>query len=162
MADLIIKQVDWMHKDACLLRNAQQTEISDLRPVGPGVQASSANVPVFLIAYDGRNSVGCGGLRPLADQGLPGQAEIKRMYVVPSRRSPGESQATRTTTVALSILHALEKAATEHNWTALKVETSKGMAQARRFYEKHQYLPCDIFGGYKGSEHSVCYEKLLL
>ena len=155
----IIKQVDWAHKDACLLRDAQQLEISDLRPIGPGVQANSANVSIFLVAYDGDEPVGCGGLRPLDSQGLPGQAEVKRMYVVPSRRSSSKSQAP---SVALTILDALEQAALEQKFTMLKVETSKGMPQARRFYEKNHYLPCEIFGGYKGSDHSVCYEKVLV
>jgi len=160
---LIIKQVDWTHKDACLLRDAQQLEISLLRPIGPGVQANSANVSIFLVAYDGDEPVGCGGLRPLASQGLPGQAEVKRMYVVPSRRSSsGSSQAIKAPSVALSILDALERAASELKFTALKVETSKGMPQARRFYDKNDYLPCDVFGGYKGSDHSVCYEKVLV
>jgi hypothetical protein len=81
------------------------------------------------------------------------------MYVVPSRRSSGESQGP---SVALVILNALERAASELRFTALKVETSKGMPQARRFYEKHDYLPCEVFGGYKGSDHSVCYEKVLV
>jgi putative acetyltransferase len=156
---LIIKQVDWTHKDACLLRDAQQSEISDLRPIGPGVQANSANVSIFLVAYDGDEPVGCGGLRPLAGQGLPGQAEVKRMYVVPSRRSAGKSS--QAPSVALAILYALERAASELKFTVLKVETSKGMPQARRFYEKNNYLPCEVFGGYKGSDHSVCYEKAL-
>jgi len=159
MENLVIKEVDWSHKDACLLRDAQQLEISDLRPIGPGVQANSANVSIFLVAYDGDEPVGCGGLRPLDSQGLPGQAEVKRMYVVPSRRSSGKSQ---TPSVALSILNALERAAEELEFTALKVETSKGMPQARRFYEKHDYLPCEVFGGYRGSDHSVCYEKVLV
>lgn len=159
MESLIIKQVDWSHKDACLLRDAQQLEISDLRPMGPGVQANSANVSIFLVAYDGDEPVGCGGLRPLDSQGLPGQAEVKRMYVVPSRRSSGKPQAP---SVALSILNALERAAKELEFTTLKVETSKGMPQARRFYEKHDYLPCEVFGGYRGSDHSVCYEKVLV
>ncbi|GAB7328262.1 hypothetical protein MBLNU13_g00273t1 [Cladosporium sp. NU13] len=159
MEGLNIKQLDWTHKDACLLRDAQQFEISDLRPIGPGVQANSANVSVFLVVYDGDEPVGCGGLRPLASQGLPGQAEVKRMYVVPSRRGSGKSQAP---SVALSILNALERAALEHKFTVLKVETSKGMPQARRFYEKNDYLPCEVFGGYKGSDHSVCYEKVLV
>lgn len=166
MSDLIIKQLDYSHKDACLLRDAQQAEISDLRPIGPGVQATSANVSVFLVAYDHNNEpVSCGGLRPLADQGLPGQAEVKRMYVVPARRSAGggeSSQGTKTSSVALSILNALERAASEHEFTTLKIETSKGMPQARRFYEKNGYLPCEVFGGYRGSEHSVCYEKVLV
>lgn len=159
MEGLLIKQVDWAHKDASLLRDAQQSEISDLRPIGPGVQANSANVSIFLIAYDGDEPVGCGGLRPLDSQGLPGQAEVKRMYVVPSRRSSAKSH---EPSVALSILNALERAAKELEFMALKVETSKGMPQARRFYEKHDYLPCEVFGGYKGSDHSVCYEKVLV
>lgn len=166
MSDLTIKNVAYSHKDACLLRDAQQLEISDLRPIGPGVQATSANVSIFLIAYDANNEpVGCGGLRPLVDQGLPGQAEVKRMYVVPSRRSAGggdSSQGTKTSSVALSILDALERAASEHEFRVLKIETSKGMPQARRFYEKHGYLPCEVFGGYRGSEHSICYEKVLV
>ena len=165
MSGLTIKQVDYSHSDACLLRDAQQAEISPLRPIGPGVQANSANVTVFLVAYDNNNEpVGCGGLRPLADQGLPGQAEVKRMYVVPARRSSGggeASQGTEVSSVALSVLLALERAAKEHKFTTLKIETSKGMPQARRFYEKHGYLPCEVFGGYRGSEHSVCYEKVL-
>lgn len=110
METLTIKQVDWSHKDACLLRDAQQLEISDLRPIGPGVQANSANVSIFLVAYDGDEPVGCGGLRPLDSQGLPGQAEVKRMYVVPSRRSSAKSQGP---SVALTILNALERAAKE-------------------------------------------------
>jgi len=165
MEALTIKQIDWSHKDACLLRDAQQAEISDLRPIGPGVHATSANVSLFLVAYDSNNEpVGCGGLRPLAGQGLPRQAEVKRMYVVPSRRSSGgkSQDGLRAPSVALAILHALQRAAVEQKFTVLKVETSKEMPQARRFYEKHDYLPCDVFGGYKGSEHSVCYEKVLV
>jgi putative acetyltransferase len=155
MHSVVIKQLDWMHPDATLLREAQQLEINDLRPVGPGISASSANVPVFLVAYDGNEPVGCGGLRPLDSQGLPGQTEVKRMYVVPSRRGSGE------VTVALSVLEALERSAKAHGRTVLKIETSKAMAQARKFYEKHDYVRCDVFGGYRGSEHSVCYEKHL-
>jgi GNAT superfamily N-acetyltransferase len=157
-APIIIKSLDWMHPDATTLREAQQQEIDGLRPMGPGVSASAANVPIFLIAYEGDEPVGCGGLRPLSDQGLPGQAEVKRMYVVPSQRKPGKDGAPN---VALSILCALEQVARENGWMTVKVETSKAMAQARRFYEKHGYVACEIFGGYRGSKHSVCYEKVL-
>jgi putative acetyltransferase len=165
MHSVVIKQLDWMHQDATLLREAQQLEINDLRPIGPGISASSANVSIFLVAYEGNEPVGCGGLRPLASQGLPGQAEVKRMYVIPSRRGPGitgDTQVTRVPAVASSMLEALERAAKAHDWTVLKVETSKAMAQARKFYEKHDYVRCEIFGGYRGSEHSVCYEKNLV
>ncbi|SMQ52538.1 unnamed protein product [Zymoseptoria tritici ST99CH_3D1] len=154
-----IKPVGWTHPDATALREAQQQEIDGLRPIGPGVAASAANVPIFLIAYEGDEPVGCGGLRPLCDQGLPGQAEIKRMYVVPSRRRSGKDGA--PTVVGHSILQALEQSAKDNGWMTLKVETSRAMTQARRFYEKHSYVPCAIFGRYEGSDHSVCYEKHL-
>jgi hypothetical protein len=36
------------------------------------------------------------------------------------------------------------------------------MVSARKFYQKFGYVECEeIFGAYAGSEHSVCYEKLL-
>jgi putative acetyltransferase len=155
---ITIKSLTWTHPDASLLREAQQQEIDGLRPIGPGVSASAANVPIFLIAYEGDEPVGCGGLRPLSDQGLPEQAEVKRMYVVPSQRKPGKYGAP---SVARLVLEALERTARENGWMTVKVETSKAMAQARRFYEKCENVPCEVFGGYRGSEHSVCYEKVL-
>jgi putative acetyltransferase len=139
MSPVTIQRLAWTHPDAIALRSAQQQEIDGLRPIGPG---------------DGTEPVGCGGLRPLAEQGLPEQAEVKRMYVVPSRRG-------RRGVVARGILEALEGVARENGWVALKVETSMAMAQARRFYEKSGYVSCEVFGGYVGSGHSVCYEKRL-
>ena len=155
---MTIKSLTWTHPDATTLREAQQQEIDGLRPMGPGVSATATNVPIFLIAYQGEEPVACGGLRPLSDQGLPGQAEVKRMYVVPSQRKAGKDG---VSSVAGMILKALEQAARENGWMTVKVETSKAMAQARRFYEKHEYVPCEVFGGYRGSENSVCYEKIL-
>lgn len=75
----------YTHPDATTLRAAQQLEIATLRPTGFSVPATAANVPVFLVTYDGDEPIGCGGLRPLAEQGLPEQAELKRMYGVPER-----------------------------------------------------------------------------
>lgn len=153
-----IKFVSFNDPDAMRLCAAQQEEIKSVRPIGPGIVASAANIPVFLVAYDGENAVGCGGLRPLESQGLPGQAEIKRMYVVPSERAHrggGKS-------VALVVLQALEQAARNNDWMTMKLETSKAMMDARKFYQKHGYVECEqIFGAYSGSDHSVCYEKPL-
>ena len=85
MPSITILSLPYTHRDATALRAAQQLEIATLRPTGFGVPATAANVPIFLVAYDGDKPIGCGGLRPLAEQGLPGQAEVKRMYVVPER-----------------------------------------------------------------------------
>lgn len=159
MTSLTIQRLSWSHPDATALRAAQQREIDSLRPLGPGVPANAANVPLFLIAYDGAEPVACGGLRPLAEQGLPGQAEVKRMYVLPSRRGSGDKEAGG---VAVVILRALEEVAKEYGWVILKVETAVKMMQARRFYEKHGYVGCEVFGAYEGNEHAVCYEKSLV
>lgn len=161
---ITIKFLSFEHPDAFRLCAAQQEEIRDVRPIGPGIVASAANIPVFLVAYKDGNAVGCGGLRPLGPQGLEGQAEIKRMYVVPAERASRRSQGERGggKSVALVVLEGLEQAARDHGWMTMKLETSKAMMDARKFYQKYGYVECEeIFGAYAGSEHSVCYEKIL-
>lgn len=99
----------------------------------------------------------------MESQGHPGEVEIKRMYVIPSERA-SKSQSTDDDgkSVALVVLEALEQAARDHGWMTMKLETSKAMLSARKFYQKYGYVETEqIFGAYKGSEHSVCYEKRL-
>jgi putative acetyltransferase len=159
MSTITIQHLAWAHPAATALREAQQLEIDDFRPRHLGIRASAANVPIFLVAFTGSEPIGCGGLRPLSSQGLPGQAEVKRMYVVPDRRGvSGEAS------VALLILEAVEKVAVENGWRTLKVETSLAMGQARKFYVKHGYVQCELFGAYRESENAdqlICYEKVL-
>ncbi|GAB7332372.1 hypothetical protein MBLNU13_g04192t1 [Cladosporium sp. NU13] len=78
MPPITIHPTPYTYPDATTLRAAQQLEMANLRSTGFGVPATSANVPVFLVAYDGPEPIGCGGLRLLAERGLPGQAEVKR------------------------------------------------------------------------------------
>lgn len=160
MDSITIKPLSWTHPDATLLRTAQQQEINGTLLLEPGHPPSAADVPIFFVAYSGTEPVGCGGLRPLADQGLPGQAEIKRMYVVPSQRKASGVEAA-TSTVAISILRALEGAAREHGWMVLKLETGKRMGRSRRFYEKCGFVECGTYGSYERAEESVFYEKAL-
>jgi GNAT superfamily N-acetyltransferase len=158
-----IKFLSFDHPDATRLCEAQQLEIQDVRPKGPGIVATAANIPVFVVAYKNDIAVGCGGLRPLASQGLEGQAEIKRMYVVPAQRAHrGGNEGGQGKSVALVVLEALEQAARDRNWMVMKLETSKAMMSARNFYQKFGYVECEeIFGTYVGSENTVCYEKFL-
>jgi putative acetyltransferase len=158
MSTITIQRLPYTHPDATALRAAQQLEVSTLRPTGYGVPATAANVPVFLVAYNGSEPIGCGGLRPLSEQGLPGQAEVKRMYVVPERR--GRS-ADGGGSVAEMVLGALEDAAREEGWRVLRAQTSKAMGQAMRFYEKCGFVRCEIYGHFRTNEHFVYYEKRL-
>ena len=59
------------------------------------------------------------------------------------------------------VLKALEDVAKKQGWLLLRAQTSKAMGQAMRFYEKHGFVKCEIFGGYKLNEHFVYYEKRL-
>ena len=136
-----------------------------VKPKTQGIVASASNVPVFLVAYKGEEAVGCGGLRPLGPQGLEGQVEIKRMYVVPSERahkSRGAREGERSKSVALVVLEALEQAARDQGWMTMKLQTGKAMVEARKFYQKYGYVECEEnFGAYRSSAQAVCYEKLL-
>ena len=84
------------------------------------------------------------------------------MYVVPAVRAHKNGGKGIEKSVALVILEALEQAARERDWMVMKLETSKAMMSARKFYQKHGYVECEpIFGIYPGSEQCVCYEKFL-
>ena len=116
----------------------------------------------LIQAYKGDDAVGCGGLRPLADQGLDGQAEIKRMYVVPAVRAHKVGTKGHEKSVALVILEALEQAARDRQWMLMKLDTSRAMMSARKFYEKYGYVECEpMFGKNPGWEKNICYEKFL-
>jgi GNAT superfamily N-acetyltransferase len=160
MSPITIHPLPYTHPDATALRAAQQLEVSTLRPTGFGIPATAANVPIFPVAYDEDQPIGCGGLRPLAEQGLPGQAEVKRMYVVPERRGRSEG-GDGGVVVAELVLKALEEVARKNGWLVLRAQASKAMGQAMRFYEKHGFVRCEIFGSYKVNEWFVYYEKRL-
>ena len=90
MPSITTNPLPYTHRDATALRAAQQLEIATLRPTGFGIPATAANVPIFLVASDELEPIGCGGLRPLFVQRLPRQTEVKSMYVVPERRGKVE------------------------------------------------------------------------
>lgn len=84
------------------------------------------------------------------------------MYVVPEQRGrSGGGEGGASVVIAEVILKALEAVARENGWLVLRAQTSKAMGQAMRFYEKHEFVRCEIFGAYKVNEHFVYYEKSL-
>ena len=86
----------------------------------------------FFVAHDGLAAVGCGGIA-LFD----GFAEVKRMYV----RSPSRGQG-----VADAIMKRLiEEAA---GLSCLRLETGLNFEAATRFYRRHGFTPCAVFGAY--------------
>jgi putative acetyltransferase len=152
VADLHIEAVPFDHPDAVALRSAQRAELAERYGTPdsePGPAPTAADTAVFLLARDAAGlPIGCGALRALGD----GAAEVKRMYVVPSRRRSG---------VAGAVLAALEAEAACRGWTRLKLETGTEQPDAMAFYERHGYRRIPNFGHYAGSDLSVCYEREL-
>jgi putative acetyltransferase len=104
---------------------------------------------VFLVGRLGGQAVASGAIRPL--EGDVG--EVKRMYVKPGARGQGLSK---------RLLAALEDAARRMGYVALRLETGDRQPEAIRLYESAGYQRIEPFGGYHGSQRSVCFEKRLM
>jgi GNAT superfamily N-acetyltransferase len=81
----------------------------------------------WLVGYDGGAPVCCGGLRPLADDGV---GEIKRMFVTASARRRG---------VARTLLRELETRAAATGCRAVRIFTTEVLVEARALYEAAGY-----------------------
>jgi putative acetyltransferase len=149
----VIETRPWDDPEGAALRKEQRAEL-DARYGSddhePGPLPSAGDIDRFLVAVDPASGVAlaCGALRRLDAT----SAEIKRMYVVPHARGTG---------VATAMLRALEAAAVEHGWTAIRLETGTFQPDAQRFYEREGYTPIPQFGVYIGSEVSLCYAREL-
>lgn len=146
-----VRRVAWDDPDGVALREAQQAEVSARYGVDdsePGPKPTAADMTLFLVAFDGEEPVGCGGLRALdATHG-----EVKRMYVVPARRGTG---------VSAAILRRLEEEARALGWERLLLETGTEQPDAMRFYEREGFARIPNYGHYVDSEISRCYAKAL-
>lgn len=149
---LEITEVAWEHPDAEALRAAQREELVALYAgdTEPGPKPTAADVAVFLLGRDPATGepLACGGLRPLG----PGSAELKRMFVVPHARGRGLSRL---------VLAALERAAAEHGWHVLRLETGPRQTEALALYTRSGYARIENFGHYAGAAESLCFEKVL-
>lgn len=108
----------------------------------------TATLQYVLVAYEENEPVGSGALRELE----PEIMEIKRMYVIPSKRGRA---------IASKILLELENWCRELGIKKCKLETGKNQPEAIRLYEKNKYLPIPNYGPYQQADNSVCFEKVL-
>ncbi|MFJ9692064.1 GNAT family N-acetyltransferase [Kitasatospora sp. NPDC101183] len=110
---------------------------------------------LFMIAYlDGR-PVACGGWRAKragADGLRDGDAELKRMFVVPEARGRG---------LARAVLRRLEVTAAEAGRTRLILETGTEQPEAIALYGSEGYAAIRKFGIYKDHPQSICLGKEL-
>ena len=103
---------------------------------------------VFLLALaeDGQ-TVGCGALRPLDP---PAVGELKRMFAAPHTRGVGAA-----------VLRALEAAALEAGYDALRLSTRRVNERAVGFYHRHGYVEIPPFGRYVDRPASICMGRRL-
>ncbi|WP_328669597.1 GNAT family N-acetyltransferase [Streptomyces sp. NBC_00328] len=155
------RQVPFDHPDAVKLNDQVQAEYA-VR-YGDGGDATHLDARMFsppfglyLIAYDEWDRpVATGGWRTQDenDEGYAdGDAELKRMYVIPEARGLG---------LARRMLAALEEDARAADRTRMVLETGSKQPEAVALYASSGYEPCAKFGYYRFHELSLCYAKAL-
>jgi GNAT superfamily N-acetyltransferase len=156
-----IRAVYFGHPDAVKLNDRVQLEYAerygdegDVTPLDPTMFEPPRGL--FLIVYDGLDvPVATGGWRTQNknDEGYAdGDAELKRMYVVPEARGLG---------LARRVLAALEEDARAAGRSRMVLETGDKQPEAISLYTSSGYRPCVKFGHYRFHEGSRCYAKPL-
>ena len=106
------------------------------------------NIKYVVVAYKGTDAVACGAIKEYSHEAM----EVKRMFTKPEMRGKG---------IAASVLHELEKWASELGYTKCVLETGKRQQDAIRLYEKNGYKVIPNYGQYAGRDNSVCFEKVV-
>lgn len=156
-----IHAVSFGHPDAVALNGRVQREYAerfgdegDVTPLTPAMFDPPQGL--FLLVYDDRDTpLATGGWRSQEanDEGYAdGDAEIKRMYVVPEARGRG---------LARKVLAALEDDARAAGRTRMVLETGVKLPEAISLYLSSGYRPCERFGPYRFGALSRCYAKPL-
>jgi GNAT superfamily N-acetyltransferase len=111
---------------------------------------------LYLLGYDAAGTpVATGGWRSVDADGVghqDGDAEIKRMYVIPEARGRGLSR---------TVLALLEQDARAAGRTRMVLETGLKQPEAIELYTTSGYTPCTKFGHYRNDPLSRCYAKPL-
>jgi ribosomal protein S18 acetylase RimI-like enzyme len=125
----------------------------DATPLDPAEFAAPGGY--FVLGYVQGAAVACGGWRARdADPGDPelrdGDAEIKRMYVVPAHRARG---------IARGVLAELERSAAAAGRRRMVLETGDRQPEAVALYTSSGYRPVPTFGSYRTEPGCRCFGK---
>lgn len=161
MTGMNIQPWPFDHPDAVKLNDLVQLEYAerygdegDITPL----DATMFDPPrgLYLLAYDEQERpLATGGWRSQDrnDQGYSdGDAEIKRMFVIPEGRGRG---------LARRILAALEADARAAGRTRMVLETGDQQPEAIALYTSSGYAVCEKFGHYRTYDSSICMAKPL-
>ncbi|MQS36118.1 GNAT family N-acetyltransferase [Streptomyces katsurahamanus] len=158
-----VRPTPFDHPDAVKLNDEVQLEYAerygdvtgDETPLDPAMFAPPRGL--YLIAYDdGGRPTATGGWRAQEEnaEGYEnGDAELKRMYVIPEARGLG---------LARRLLTALESDARAAGRTRMVLETGDQQPEAIALYTSTGYLPAQRkFGHYREYDNSRCFIKPL-
>ncbi|MFD3545224.1 GNAT family N-acetyltransferase [Streptomyces sp. NPDC058655] len=156
-----LRAVPYDHPDAVELNDRVQLEYQeryegegDVTYLDPAMFAPPRGL--YLIAYDASGTpVASGGWRSQdknEDGYEDGDAELKRMYVVPASRGLG---------LARRILAALEADARAAGRVRMALETGDQQPEAIALYLSEGYTPSAKFGHYRFHDSSRCMTKPL-
>ncbi|MBW0105646.1 GNAT family N-acetyltransferase [Pseudonocardia sp. KRD291] len=116
---------------------------------------------IYLVGYDGVRPVASGAWRalepdpvdPVDDVVRDGDAEIKRMYVVPDVRGKGHARA---------VLAELERTARAAGRRRMVLETGTRQPDAVALYVSSGYTSIGTFGVHRDDPRSRCFAKPLV
>ncbi|MFC9742409.1 GNAT family N-acetyltransferase [Streptomyces noursei] len=156
-----IRPVRYDHPDALRLDEEVQQEYvrryggdGDVTPLAPEMFLPPHGL--YLIAYEDGRPLATGGWRVQDDAAsgyATGDAEIKRMFVVPTARGRG---------LARRILAALEADARAAGRTRMVLETGIEQPEALALYASSGYALVEKFGYFRTYESSRCMAKPLV
>lgn len=158
---ITLRAVPYDHPDAVKLDDQVQLEYraryegeGDATVLDPAMFAPPNGL--YFVAYDTTGApVASGGWRARDEspEGYrDGDAELKRMYVIPEARGLG---------LARRILALLETDAREAGRLRMVLETGDQQPEAIALYRSSGYDDCPKFGYYRTYESSVCMAKPL-
>jgi GNAT superfamily N-acetyltransferase len=152
-----IRVVAYDHPDAAkLIAEVQQEYVvrygePDMTPVDPADFAAPRGI--FLVGYLDDVPIGCGAWRahdgPAPDF-QPGDAELKRMFVVEFARGRGFARA---------LLAELERGAAAAGRRRAVLETGTEQPEALALYRSSGYRAIKSFGIYQNEPESRCFAK---
>ncbi|MDE9367114.1 GNAT family N-acetyltransferase [Luteipulveratus sp. YIM 133132] len=122
---------------------AQRYGGGDATPVQPAQFAPPSGT--FLVASDETGPIGCAGVR------INGaDAELKRMFIRPSRRREGHAR---------RLLAAIEEYARGRGFSRVILETGIAQPEAIALYESAGYVPIPSYGYYRDEPDCRCYAR---
>lgn len=153
-----LEVVDWADPRAVAQRDAMNAETGAMYAeftagnppevnavIDAALAVDPSTIVYTVIAVDGDEVVGHSALRPFESK-----LEVKKVFVVPSRRGTG---------VARALLADLEDYARARGVGSLVLQTGRLQVDAIALYEKIGYVPIEPFGAYASFPGALCFEK---